>query len=73
MTDMKQVSDGKWAHLEPPPPTTQGEAFAGPNRCLMSMVNQDTDYQPMTWAVYEDGADPATLAPQPKHGLTIGG
>ena len=36
------------------------------------MVEQDTDYESLTWAEYEDGADPATLAPRPKHDLTIG-
>ena len=38
----------------------------------ITMVEQDTDYEPLTWAQYEDGADPNTLAPRPKHDLTIG-
>ncbi|MDH3606615.1 MAG: NAD-dependent dihydropyrimidine dehydrogenase subunit PreA [Acidimicrobiia bacterium] len=39
----------------------------------ITMVEQDTEYRPLTWAEVEDGADPSGLAPRPKHDLTIGG
>jgi dihydropyrimidine dehydrogenase (NAD+) subunit PreA len=38
----------------------------------ITMVEQDTSYRPLTWAEYEAGADPDSLAPRPKHDLTIG-
>jgi dihydropyrimidine dehydrogenase (NAD+) subunit PreA len=55
------------------------DACVGCNLCnlvcpvpgCITMVEQDTDYPPLTWAEYTDGADPNTLAPRPKHGLTI--
>jgi dihydropyrimidine dehydrogenase (NAD+) subunit PreA len=38
----------------------------------ITMVEQDTEYQPLTWAEHESGANPTPLAPRPKHDLTIG-
>lgn len=38
----------------------------------ITMVEQDTDYRPLTWAEYEAGANGDALAPRPKHGLTLG-
>jgi dihydropyrimidine dehydrogenase (NAD+) subunit PreA len=42
-----------------------------PVESCITMVEQETDYPALTWAEYEAGADPATLAPRPKHDLTI--
>lgn len=39
----------------------------------IAMVEQPSEFRPLTWAEYEAGADPAALAPRPKHGLTVGG
>ena len=56
------------------------DACVGCNLCnlvcpvedCITMVEQDTDYEPLTWAEYEAGVDPDSLAPRPKHDLTIG-
>ena len=56
------------------------DACVGCNLChlvcpvpgCITMVEQDTEYSPLTWAEYTDGDDPAALAPRPKHDLTIG-
>jgi len=37
----------------------------------ITMVEQDTEFPALTWAEVEDGADVATLAPRPKHDLTL--
>jgi dihydropyrimidine dehydrogenase (NAD+) subunit PreA len=38
----------------------------------ITMVEQDTGHDPLTWVEYQEGDDPDALAPRPKHGLTIG-
>jgi dihydropyrimidine dehydrogenase (NAD+) subunit PreA len=55
------------------------DACVGCNLCSLvcpvpgciTMVEQDSDYSPLTWTEFEESDDPAVLAPRPKHGLTI--
>ncbi len=56
------------------------DACVGCNLCSLicpvpgciTMVEQDTGHDPLTWVEYQEGDDPDALAPRPKHGLTIG-
>jgi dihydropyrimidine dehydrogenase (NAD+) subunit PreA len=55
------------------------DACVGCNLChlvcpvagCITMVEQTTDFAPITWTEYESAVDPAVLAPRPKHGVTI--
>jgi dihydropyrimidine dehydrogenase (NAD+) subunit PreA len=55
------------------------DACVGCNLChlvcpvegCITMVQQTTDYQPLTWTQYEGGNGDVRLAPRPKHGVTI--